>query len=482
MKRALWVFFLIFSRADLAHSQTIRFPYPIPTSGLNSASDRTSPFSSLKLTVPKGMPLRVALEKEISIKRVGEPVEGRVVEPVYAFDQVVVPAGSRVFGQVKEIDGVSKRKRADAMLAGDFTPLHVAKIEMNELVLPDGKHLPIHTAVAPGTAEVVHLIAGSEKNKSAKDAAAQQVHAARQRIRDEWNASMKEVKTPGRMHRLERAAVASLPYHPQYLEPGTRFDAELEEPLDFGAETKSPDDVSALGTPPPAGSVVHALLVTPLSSATGKKDDPVEAVLSQPLFSEDHHLILPEGSKLEGSIVQVHAARRLARNGELRFVFHKLELPNGIHQKVDGNLEGVEVDRGQNLKLDEEGGAHSTAPKSRYVSTALSIALAASSQIPDREHGVEESGGHNGLRGVSGGSGFRLVGLMMGFLIRSSPVALGLGAYGSSRSIYSHFIARGHDVVFPKNTPLEISFGIHRPASAPPQAAQALPPPGASPK
>jgi hypothetical protein len=32
-------------------------------------------------------------------------------------------------------------------------------------------------------------------------------------------------------------------------------------------------------------------------------------------------------------------------------------------------------------------------------------------------------------------------------------------------SIYTHFIARGHDVVFPKNTAMEIGIGTRRPAA-----------------
>jgi len=34
-------------------------------------------------TVPSGVPLRVALERRIAIKRVGEPIQGRLVDPVY---------------------------------------------------------------------------------------------------------------------------------------------------------------------------------------------------------------------------------------------------------------------------------------------------------------------------------------------------------------------------------------------------------------
>jgi len=44
---------------------------------------------------------------------------------------------------------------------------------------------------------------------------------------------------------------------------------------------------------------------------------------------------------------------------------------------------------------------------------------------------------------------------------------MAMGAYGASMSIYSHFIARGRDLVFPKNTAMEIAIGTH--ALAPPK-------------
>jgi hypothetical protein len=36
---------------------------------------------------------------------------------------------------------------------------------------------------------------------------------------------------------------------------------------------------------------------------------------------------------------------------------------------------------------------------------------------------------------------------------------MAMGAYGASVSVYSHFLSRGRDVVFPKNTSMEIGFG-----------------------
>ena len=109
-----------------------------------------------------------------------------------------------------------------------------------------------------------------------------------------------QVKEPGKIHRIERFALAQLPVHPQYIDAGTVYFAELQEPLDFGTEPLTPQLASSIGTTPPDGSVVKARLVTPLSSATANKGDEVEAVVSRPLFDGDR-LILPQGSMLKGS-------------------------------------------------------------------------------------------------------------------------------------------------------------------------------------
>jgi hypothetical protein len=42
---------------------------------------------------------------------------------------------------------------------------------------------------------------------------------------------------------------------------------------------------------------------------------------------------------------------------------------------------------------------------------------------------------------------------------KSQPVSIALGVYGASSSVYTNFLSRGHEVVFPKDTPLEIGFG-----------------------
>jgi hypothetical protein len=55
------------------------------------------------------------------------------------------------------------------------------------------------------------------------------------------------------------------------------------------------------------------------------------------------------------------------------------------------------------------------------------------------------------------------VGIAMGIFVHSQPLGMAMGAYGASMSVYSHFVARGHELVFPKNTAMEVSIGT-RPA------------------
>src|SRR4029077_11433594 len=93
-----------------------------------------------------------------------------------------------------------------------------------------------------------------------------------------------------------------LPVHPQYIPAGTVYLAALNDPLSFGTEAMTPQVASSIGAGLPPGAVVHARLVTPLSSANAKKDDPVEAVLSRPLFDQDR-LVLPEGTRLKWTVL-----------------------------------------------------------------------------------------------------------------------------------------------------------------------------------
>ena len=57
-----------------------------------------------------GRPLEIVLDRRLAIKRVGQPVTGTVVDPLYAYDQLVVPGGTKVRGHVQRL--IEPRKTA----------------------------------------------------------------------------------------------------------------------------------------------------------------------------------------------------------------------------------------------------------------------------------------------------------------------------------------------------------------------------------
>jgi hypothetical protein len=436
----------------------------------------TSP--TVALTVPKGTPIQVALDKEVRIEKVGQPVRGHVVEPVYAFDKLVIPAGTEVTGQITKIEHVSTGKRVMSVLDADFTPARKVEVEFNEVDLANGKKIPIQTKVIPGSGQVIEFVSAADENrkKGVMDAASAKTKEAKQQAKQEWNQAMSEVKAPGKIHRVERFAVAQLPVHPQYIDAGTVYFAELQEALDFGTEPLTAQMASSIGATPADGSVVQARLMTPLSSATAKKGDEVEAVVSRPLFDGDR-LILPQGSFLKGLVVQVRPAHRPDKNGQLRLVFHDLILPEGVEQKVEASLAGVEAAKADNVKLDSEGGAQATSPKTRYLNAGVSIGLAALSFRGDPDAKTPNPAGTTGNRMAGGAVGFKAVGIVMGVLVHSRAFGYSMGAYGAGMSVYTNFIARGRDVVFPKDTAMTIGIGTRPPEGAPSPAANPVAPP-----
>ena len=311
---------------------------------------------TLPLTVPVGAPLHIVLTTKIPVKHVGIPVEGKVVENVYVFDHLVIPAGSRVIGQVTKVENAPRKERALAIANGNFTPLREAHIDFNTLVEADGKRIPLDTNVSQGAPSIVHMVAG-EKEKKKKGRVASKVDEVHQQVLNQEEAAINNVTSPGKVQRLKAALSARLPYHRPSLPLGTNFTAELKTPLTFGTEIPSAHQLEKTGGNIPPGSLVHVRLVSPLSSATDHRDTPVRAVVSQPLFSSDHTLILPEGARLNGTIMEAVPARLFGRNGQLRFMFRQLELTPGATRKVEASLQGVDADPGSHLQLDAEGEA-----------------------------------------------------------------------------------------------------------------------------
>jgi hypothetical protein len=444
--------------------QTLK-PRPAPgteSKGTTSSVETATPAPVVvPMSVSAGTPIKVALDSEVRVRAVGQAIHGKTTEPVYAFDKLLIPVGTVVNGKVSAIDAVPKKVRTLDATDGNFSPQRNVHVQFDELVMADGRHVGLQTVASPAPDGVLSFVSANDKEKKNKmeEAAGKKVSAARQAIRQQWSELQKQIHEPGKMHKLKRIALAQLPVHPQYIDQGTSFNADLVQPLDFGTESVKPEALTNIGAPPPTGSVVHARLVTPLNSSTAKKGDPVEALITEPLVVSDH-LILPEGSVIKGSVVQAQPARRLGRNGQLRILFHQVAPPNGLDQKVETSLEGVAVAKGEHLKLDAEGGAQVTTPRTRYLTTGIQVMLAASQASPDRDAGRGgASAGEAGGGAASGASGFKFVGMIVGIAARSRVVSAGFGSYGAAMSIYYHFLARGRDVVYPKDMAMVIGMG-----------------------
>jgi hypothetical protein len=438
--------------------------------------DEPADSETIPLTVQAGVPLHLVLEKPVPIKHAGVPVEAHVVEPIFVFDRMVIPAGSQVLGRVTQVESASRKQRGLAIANGNFSPIRKAHVDFDTLVLKDGKQFPLHTVVSQGAPHMVHLTAG-ENDKKKKGRVGQAVDQARQEVKAREKEAVKEIKAPGKMQRVKARLWAEFPYHKPKLAAGTSFIAELKSPLEFGKEDPSPKGLDQLGAEIPPGTIVHVRLVTPLSSATDHQGSPAKAVVSEPVFSSDHQLILPEGARLEGFVTQALPARRLGRNGHLRFTFRQIELPERAPRSVEASLQGVDVASGTHVELDAEGGAHAVTPKTHYIAPAIEVLLATSSLdgldhhrdvdqgvLDTRPRGPDTMGG-----AVRGGAGFGFVGTVIGLVAHSRPISAGFAFYGAGWSVYSHVVARGREVVFPKNTPMEIRFGAHG-GSAPPAA------------
>jgi hypothetical protein len=411
-----------------------------------------APGAQAGATVPSGVPLRVALERRVAIKSVGEPIRGRLVDSVYVYDRMVLPAGSVVEGHIAEIGGVPIGRRLAAILSGNLTPPRDVRAQFDALALSDGSRLSLRTAPSRGTTHTMRIVKPPKKGEERKSA----LGAVRDKAQDMNRAAILAFKAPGKMSRLKSRLFEMLPYHPQAWPAGTLFNGVLQEPLTGLAPSPVETRTDRPAAEESEAQEVSARLLTPMSSATARKGAPVEAVVTRPVFTADGGLLIPEGSHLAGEVVKAQRGRFLHRNGKLLFVFREIKAPAGAGRGVQGYLEGVEADFNKHLALDSEGATHVSSPKTRFIFPAIAAAAAGLSFHQDyNAQGVPDQ--DLGGRAESGAVGLGLIGTLVA---QWGPRALasGVAIAGAGFSVYSIFIARGEDVVLPADTPLTISL------------------------
>src|SRR6185437_789121 len=275
------------------------------------------------LVLPASTPLQVKIEKRIRIKGVGQQIAGRLVQPVFVFNKEIIPAGSEVIGHVARLTPVNRQRRFKAILSGDFTPLRNPEIQFDLLKLPAGKTMPIKTGIASqlGVIAPAGKRIGARKRNSFVGTTFGRVRMELLNARQEI---MTEINSQPKWDRLQEEAYSRLPYHPQFLPANTWFSAQLTEPLAAGIEIIAARDMEQIAVPP-RDTVVTARLLSAVSS-NSDTGSTVLAIVSEPFYSAGHHLILPEGTRLIGTVVQAQPARWFRRSGKLRLRFQGMKL------------------------------------------------------------------------------------------------------------------------------------------------------------
>jgi hypothetical protein len=411
------------------------------------------------IRIPSATPLSVELLQHVPMK-MGESLQGRLLYPIYVDNQIALPAGAVLRGRVVQLDS-DRDHRIHSRLRGDFTPFHTPVVRFDQLVLPDGTPQAI---VADNAKDGVPLLQLSPPPGTKKRSfIARQLDQAKQRLK----AGAALVTAPGRGDRFVQFVYSQLPYHPERIETGTSWNVELAQPLELtfsppknggepmtSGENKqtAKEKPDAITSEDRAAWRLHAYLQQTISSANKKVGDTFQAVVAEPVFNLDHSLVVPQGSVLVGEITQAKTARSFGRQGKLRFHFKELRLPSGFSQPVEARLSGIDSNKSANLQIDSEGGIQPQSQNRVVVPLVLTL-LAGRAFDEDGNRTFNSAIGSNSL-GVLG----RLAGVMAS----SRNIAGSIGVYGALLAFYDLWLVPGHNVVFVKNTRIEVTTTSNR--------------------
>jgi hypothetical protein len=384
------------------------------------------------VTLPKGTVLRLALSARTSIGHIGQPVEATIVEPVYSYDRLVIPAHTKVTGKISELVPSPSGEKIIAMTGGDFTPLHDPVIQFDRILLQNVE-MQINTEAVKRNTQIVNVRDTRTKGPSI-------IAEMKSKLRE----TIGSADGPSKMDRLKNYIYSNLPYHPQVLDRGSLFDAILTEPLQLSLPQAEPADLSHLGQAIPPDTLAHARLATDLDSHESLERMPVKAVLTEPIYGSNHELLYPEGTELLGKVIQVHKAGWFARSGELRFGFYSIRLPEGDEQQILSQIGALEAQKNAHVTIDAEGGtkAHMGG---RFLAPVYSMALA----------GAATGHGNSRIKRAIISNGFSILGRVTG-MAGPASLSTGLSYYGNARSVYLHMIRKGPEAKFPENTRLEL--------------------------
>lgn len=364
--------------------------------------------------VPSGTILRVKLAKTVRVAKLrpGDEFDGDTARAIYVVSQKAIPAGSRMHFVV---DSIENKPRRDRSFTNKLTALltfgllnereTVVHLRSGRLTLADGESFPVEADVVRATNVMEIRAKGSEATvgKSALADAAEDAPGMKQLQ------AMKEKRKELRQPELTLALREPL------ILPLLASDLPATMPA-----TPAPEESVSL----PAGTRARLLLLTKLDAAKNKAGDPFDARLVEPIEANGR-VVLPEGTHFYGRVSGVMRARIGRRPASMLLTLERVELAGGKSISAPGALSGVVADHTSNLKMDEEGKLRPGHPSKKELLRDIALAWAPGKGVNDAI---------------------------------DATLPLTANVAGLSLNVAMFFIHRGHDVVLPMESEIEMTF------------------------
>jgi hypothetical protein len=393
---------------------------------------------SSAISLPAHTPLTAQIDRHIPM-RLGQPVQAKLLYPVYSGTTLVLPAGTKMDGKIVAFHS-DRARRIRSAFNLDFTPFHIPVVQFTQLTLPDGSTLPLSAEATTDGAVLLHLAAHLPRKK--ENLVHQQFDNTVHFVRD----SVLFFVGPGRGDRLLQLAYHQLLWHPQRLEKGTAWTTETSQSMELASAATAPDA--------PQSSTIEATLNEPISSATAQPGQLVHATVAAPVFNADKTLAIPQGATLVGTITQAKPSRAFGRSGALRFSFDQVILPSGEKRSLTTNLAAADSAAAQDLALDTEGEVKPKA-QDKLIIPGILLALAIAPLVPDpgdNDEFFKNAGASNSLG---------IMGFVAGIATNRAGVSAVFGFYGAALSINDRWIRHGTEVVFPRDTRISLETTTH---------------------
>lgn len=436
-------------RTRSARCTTLLAAAILPAGALAQATQFTIPAgTALPLATPANLPMRA-----------GTPIRAELLYPVYADNQLVLPAKTVLSGTIVALKPDHSRRVA-GRLRVDFTPFHTPIVHFDSILPPDGPPIPISAGDATDGAPVYRVV---PRPTPKGGIVGQYVNFAVQGVRS----TVQTFTGPDKGDRFKQFIFNQLPYHPERIAKQTAWTIETSAPVTLAAVAAPP----VLPPPPtPNGRVARFLAPDPppppvvasdnawlleafldqdISSETSHPGDAIHATVAKPVFNRDGSIAVPEGSLLTGTVAQARPSRKFARAGTLRFNFTQIKLPGEETQSVRASLAAADSSSDRQLAMDSEGQVKEK-PQDKILVPALLLLLA--SRPLDREHHDAAGGGRGAGRDAVASGGLGLISLIVGTAAQQPNLAAGIGYYTAALSIYPRFIAKGTKIAFRKDT------------------------------